>query len=209
MAIPFNYGYPVLRPGVVVDASFQGSDANLNLNIVYYNEFGATEAFVMPCCSVAHGMGLICLPSSATIQDVNRDAIVASVRMATLISSMIPGSSEWNDAITTDGGLLNETMDFQMSIGNVKVKTLRVVTDSHVELDMVKKGTTSPVQTIVTDYDELGRYTFAPDAQLHCVAGAIEKQFPTYVHDPANNVLLTQARKDEIVAYVKTLVLWV
>lgn len=205
MSTPTQYGYPVKRPGIITAASWQGSDANLSLELTYTNEFGLPQIFVLRCSSVAQGVGLICLPSSVTISDINRDALVASIRMATFIGGTIPGSFEWMTAMTTG----QDTMNFQVALGTAKVKAVRLIDDARIEIDMIKSGNNTPVQTIQTDHQEIGTYTFTPDSQLHCVAGAIEKQFPSYVHDPANGVILSQAHRDDIAAYVVTLAMWV
>jgi hypothetical protein len=49
---------------------------------------------------------------------------------------------------------------------------------------------------------------FVPDTQLLVVPGAIEKQFPTYVHDYPNTILSEQQRAD-IVAYVLAIAPWI
>lgn len=203
MPVPAQYGYPVQRPGVITAAQWTGGDSNLQLQLTYVNEFGNLQVFSLKTTNTS-GVGDICLPTGKTIQDIDRDAIVASVRMMTFISGMIPGSKEWLDAMTTG----QDTMNFQLAIGNAKVKEVRIVSDVQVDLDMVKAGTSSPIQTVVTDFNELGTYTFAPDTQLRCAAGAIEKQYPTYVHDYPTTVL-TQQQRDDIVAYVTQLKLWV
>jgi hypothetical protein len=203
MPVPAQYGYPVKRPGLIVAAQWTGPDSNLKLQVTYVNEFGNLQVFLLSTTN-AGAVGDICLPTGKTIQDINRDAIIASVRMATFISKHIPGSKEWLDAMTTG----QDTMNFQMAIGNVKIKEARIISDVQVELDMVKAGTSTPVQTVVTDFGELGTYTFAPDTQVRCAAGAIEKEYPSYIHDYPTQVL-TQAQKDDIIAYVLTLPLWV
>lgn len=203
MPMPVQYGYPVKRPGIISDASWQGPDSNLSLQLTYTNEFGNLQAFLL-LAGNASRTGDLCLPNGKTIQDINRDALIASIRMATFIGSVIPGSKEWLDAMTTG----QDTMNFQTALGNVKIKEIRIISDVQVELDMVKAGTSTPIQTIVTDFSEIGTYSFAPDTQLRCAAGAIEKQFASYVHDYPGTVL-SQSQKDDVAAYVKTLALWV
>lgn len=204
MPTPVNYGYPVKRPGLITQARFIGADDDLSLQITFTNDQGLPQAISLPC--TANGVyGKICLPTTANITHIDRDAIIASVRMATMVGRAIPGSAEWTAALTSEQ---EGSMDLQLALGNGKVKELRILSDTQLEIDVVKKGTTSPVQTIQTYFQELGSYVFTPDTQMHCVAGAIEKQYPTYVHDYPTQVLTAQQKAD-IEAYVVTLALWV
>jgi hypothetical protein len=204
MPQPIQYTFPVKRQGLILAATWVGADDDLALEITYTSETGSPALKSLRTSNATEGLGEICLPSSASILDISRDAIIASVRMATMISRTTPGSKEWDDAMTSE----QDSVDFQMAIGNVKMKEARIVNDALVELDMVKKGSSTPIKTVLTDIQELSSYTFTPETQLLCVAGALEKEFPTYIHNYPSTVL-SQAQKDAIAAYVPTLALWI
>ncbi|MGH7701643.1 MAG: hypothetical protein ACREMO_00985, partial [Gemmatimonadales bacterium] len=102
--------------------------------------------------------------------------------------------------------LLNEKW-FQTPCGDVKVTAITPVSDTQIQLTM-QKGT-GPTRNVLAGIDELSTYSFAPSTQLFVIPGAIRRQFPTYIQDPAAGRYLTQVQMDAIVAYVLTLQPWV
>lgn len=202
MAIPVIYPYPIKRPGFIEQAVWIGPDDDLSLEVRYRDTSDNLQTVPLPCSSGGQ-LGKICLPSSATINDISRDTLIAHLRMSTLISGSIPGSAEWTDAFVNQA----DTNNLQTAIGNVKVTAIDVVDQQLLDVTL-QKTSGGPTVVVRTDYNELGTYAFAPSTQLYCVAGAIEKQFPTYVHDYPD-ATLSQAQKDAIADYVVALEQWI
>jgi hypothetical protein len=207
MTTPHVFTFPVRRPGFITAAVFSGDSDRLDLELQYIDADGTTRAFVLPCTRNPDDPGdpgAICLPSNKTITNLHETAIIASLRMATMISGAIPGSAEWMTAFV-------EALDkpnLQTAIGNVKVVSLEQTTDVLLQVS-VQKTSGGPIRVIDTDYGELGTYSFMPSTQLRCVAGAIEAQYPSYVHDPMNGSVLTESQKANILAYVSSLEPWI
>lgn len=210
MPAPVIHTFPVRRPGFISAAVFEGSDDALNLNLTYPRTDGMGDtSFILRCCRNPDNdpdlAGHICLPSSKDINYLSQDALIAHIRMAALIAGVVPGSQEWMDSYQAD--LLGST-NLQTAIGNVKVTAFEAV-DADLCRISVQKTSGGPVRVIDTDYGELGVYTYAPETQLHIVGGAIEKQFPSYVHNPAGGTTLSSSQKSAIVDYVLSLEPWI
>jgi hypothetical protein len=100
----------------------------------------------------------------------------------------------------------SQTSNFQTAVGAVKCTDVIFINDQIVELEF-QKGS-GPKRKYQFDYGELQNYSFAPSTQLFIIAGAVEKQFPTYNHDFTAGVFLTESQKQDIVDYVLTLSPW-
>lgn len=205
MAIPTIFTYPVQRPNFLTGVTWQGNqgDAALVLNLEYTASDGsaASKSLYTTPSSIAS----LCLPTSKVIADLDEDLLIAHVRMAGMISGTIPGSKEFSDAVSTSG--VADARYFQTPIGDVKITNIISLNDSNVRVTM-QKGSAA-TRDINMEIADLSHYSFAPSTQLIVVAGAIRKQYPTYVHDAATNKYLTQAQMDNIAAYVLTLNLWI
>jgi hypothetical protein len=206
MAIPVIHDFPVKRPGFIKTAEWVGGDESLKFRIAYDDTSGTTRFIEFNTRSAVTGdQGEICLPTSNDLHDLGvryEDILTAHTRMACLVSrSGIPGSDEFLDAL-----LNGESSNLQTALGVVKVVDVQAVDGQTIA--MTYKQGTGPSLSINQEYQNLNNYVFVPDTQLFVVPGAVKKQFPTYVHDYPN-VILTEARRDEIAAYVLTLEPWI
>lgn len=203
MATPINYGFPARRPGIITAANFLGPDDDLALQVEYTNPLGI-PAIISFSTRNAGAVGEICLPTTATINDLTRDAIIASVRMALFLGSHKPWTAEALSAFVNQ----EQGQNFQLAIGKCTIVATRFgANDSDLQFD-IRKSSGGAVRTISTTIDEIARYTMAPSTQLRVIAGAIEAQFTSYVHDHPN-VALTSQQKADIASYVLTLAPWV
>lgn len=209
MPTPTVFTYPVKRPGFITGVTWNGqpNDASVSLSIEYVNENG------LPASTTLYTTGnpnqpvpTLCLPSGKTVNDMIDDLLIAHVRMAGMISGTIPGSQEYEDAITGTG-LLNGR-NFQTPIGDVKITQVQSVNERTIRLTF-QKTSGGITRDVDADVQDLSKYAFAASTQLLVVAGAIKKQFPTYIHDAATNKHLTQAQMDTISAYVLDLEPWI
>jgi len=149
--------------------------------------------------------GELCLPASNDVNTLGprkRDILVAHTRMACMISGLaVPGSKEFLDAF-----IGQDQNNLQTAIGTVKVTQVVNVDDQCVE--MTFRCGSGPTLAFEVDHGELNKYVFVPATQLLVVPGAVEKQFPTYVHNHPTQVL-SQQQKDDIAAYCLTLEPWI
>lgn len=205
MPTPVIHEFPVKRPGFITAASWLGGPQDMVLRLEYIGAGG--QGGMVSLATKGENPGEICLPTSSDLATLGgatraRDILIAHARMACMIAGhAIPGSIEFDEAIAS-GQLAN----LQTALGTVKVVAARAIDDVNCQLDF-RKGT-GPIFTVDTSYAEVNRYSFDPSTQLLVVAGAVEKEFPTYVHDYPN-VQLTEAQKDAIAAYVLTLEPWI
>lgn len=204
MATPIDHGFPVRRPNFLEAAEWIGSDEDLQLVCSYKDKLGNAKqkAFTTRNLSTASEPGLICLPSSATVNDLDETTIIAHVRAATFISRTIAGSKEWKNSFTNQ----EQSADFQLAVGTCKIIDVRLIDQSTVEFD-VKKGSSGPVRTVATDHPDLSSYTLDADSAVLVIAGSVKKQFANYIHEYGTQVLTT-SQKADIVAYVLGLAIW-
>jgi len=202
---PVVFAYPIKRPGFITGCNWVGgpTDPEISLRVEYVDASG--QAAVMELYTTPAGPATLCLPTSKAIEDLPEGVLVAHLRMAGMISSQVPGSKEYEDAIKGDGVL--NTRDFQMPIGNVKVTNIASTSERLLTVTF-QKGTATP-RDVVVDIADLATYSFAPSTQLLVIAGSIKKQYPTYVHDAATNKFLTQTQMNTIAAYVLGLEPWI
>lgn len=206
MPIPSIFPFPVRRPNFITEATWLGGDDDLSLQIKYLDIGGITRSMSFTTRNIgASQIGEICVPTSSDLNNLGpraRDVLVAHTRMSCMIAGRaIPGSKEFSEAqihLLTD--------NYQTAIGTVGITNIDVISDQLINLTY-KKGN-GPAYVIQVDHGELNSYTFAPDTQLLIVPGAVEKAFPTYVHDYPSSVL-TQSQKDNVVAEVLGLSPWI
>lgn len=198
--------YPLKRPAFITNVTWVGNpgDQEISLNLEYQDAQGLpaqTTLYSLPAAEAT-----LCLPNGRTIDTVPEDVLTAHARMAGMISGTVPNSEEYAAALKGDG-LLNGR-NFQSPIGDVKVTDVQSVSANLLRLTFQKSsgGTTRNVDVDVRD---LATYAFVPSTQLLVVAGAIKKEFPTYIQDADNNKFLTQAQMDDISAYVLSLNPWI
>lgn len=204
--VPRNYGFPVKRPSFITNARWVGGDDDLSLEVEFVDAAGNPRVLSFPTTNTENGVGEICLPKTGpTIDDIARDALIASIRMATFISKTVAGSIEWKTAMEEQEG----GQSFQLAIGKVVIPVdgVRLISDSQIEVD-VKKDKTSLIRTLVTGHDEISMYTLTPETQLWIVPGSVEAAFPAAIHDYPNEVL-TSAEKQAILDYVVALEPWI
>ena len=197
------YTEPVKRPSIVYDARFEGDDNDLQL-LCFYKDAGGQNRSISFTCK-GDNPGEICVPTAYEVTDIDRDTLVAHVRMACMIGNCIPGSHEFEEAYLNQ----SESNYFQTAVGDTKVASIEVIDDTYVDIGL-KKGNNGDVKVIRIAYNELiyGSAGFTPETQLKIIPGAVEAQFSGYIHDPPSKTL-TPAQKDDIVAYVKNLAPWV
>jgi hypothetical protein len=207
MPAPVVYDYPVRRPGFISSATWNGtfSDSSMSLNLHYTDATGTPTQLSL--FTLGETNAVLCLPNSKTIADISDDLIIAHVRMMGMITGVTPGSTEWSEAVIGSGVL--DAKNFQTPVGDVKVTEVTLVSDVVIDIE-VQKVSGGAKRTVRTSFSELSTYSFAPSTQLLVVAGSVRKQFPSgYFHDPANSVRLTQAKMDDIAAYVASLQPWI
>lgn len=199
-----NFEKPAQRTNLITNVSWQGDDDDLALEVTFDNGEGGTSVVSFSTTNASNGVGQICLENTIPVTDLTDNVILASLRMGSLISGNPPGSKEWVDAMGVD----QTTKDFQMGLKtNVYIKAHRIISENVIELD-IKRRNDAAQKTVTLGFDDLSSYSVAPDTQIYCIVGAIEKEFPSYVHDHPTTVL-TQTQKDDIVTYVSGLTLWV
>lgn len=192
MPVPANFGHPIKRPNFLLAADFIGGDEDLALEVQFPNALGQITSLSLQLNG--ENLGEMCLPSSLQVIGTLSDAALkAHLRMATMISGTVPPSQEWKDALIQH----EASNKFQTAIGNVQMDEVVVVDEVCADF-IFKKSGTSQLKTVRTTYDELTKYDLNPETQLRIIAGAIEKQFPQYVHDHPATVLSASKRQDII-----------
>jgi len=205
MATPTLYSFPARRPGFIETATWIGGDDDLELKLGYTDSGGVGRTMKLRTSNSNESrVGDCCLDSSYTIDDLDRDLMIAHIRMATFISKTVAGSNEWTLSFVEQEG----STDFQFPIGTAAVTDVRMISDVVVEIDVKKKGGGNPTRTVTTDHSEISNYSFTPSTQLLIVGGAIKQEFPSYVHDYPGTVLTTN-QKNDIADHVVTLNPWI
>jgi hypothetical protein len=205
MTTPVVFLYPVKRPGFITGVTWNGqpTDAQISLSIEYIDAQGLASQSVL--YTTPNSIATLCLPSSKGIVDVDDDTLIAHQRMAGMISGTIPGSSEYDDAIT--GSSVLNARNFQTPIGDAKITDVTPLDERNIQVTW-QKSSGGATKVVIADIQDLAKYAFAPSTQLRVIAGAIKKQYPTYIHDAATNKHLTQTQMDTIAAYVMGLDVW-
>lgn len=194
------YDFPIKRPKFIESASFDGDDKDLSLTLTYRDHLNSLKAISFRL----HGEdedGQMYLPTAKDVDYLaglaeGRDTFVAHLRMCTMIGRHIPGSQEFRDFVVNHA----EASNFQMSVGTVKLDASKTVhqPDQKCIHFVFKKGSGAPFETVVVDYLELVRYSFAPSTQLLTIPGALRKEFG-YVHDfNAGNILTANERQNTL-----------
>lgn len=198
--------YPIRRPGFIENANWVGAPGqdDLTLRLEYHDAQGQAGQCELYTVNAANA--ILCLPSNKTIEDLPEDIFSAHVRMAGMVSGTIPGSEEYNTAIKGSGDL--GARNFQMPIGDVKVTAIQYLSAAMARFTF-QKSSGGATRDIDLDVRDLATYAFAPSTQLLVIAGAIKKQYPTYIQDHANGKDLTQTQMDTIAAYVLGLDPWI
>lgn len=203
MSVPYIYAHPVLRPGCIEQVDWIGSDEDLALQVSFRNAAGdlSTKSFQ----TEGENPGEICLPSSKTINDLPEDALMASLLMASLLASAIPGTAEWVNQFSeqTSSGL-------QTAIGKVVLVSVTPVDATAIDIVLKKNQTNNPLRTLRVAYGDLNinNYQYVPQTQLAVIAGAIEAQYPNYVHNYPTTVL-TSSQKTDISNYLLSKAFWI
>ena len=204
MPTPTVYSYPVKRPaGWIHNANWQGDDSDLELHFSYTKPDGNDTTFSLRATDQGAGQRQeICIPNNGagyTLDRMERDLLVAHVRMATLIGQTIPGSTEWMAAF-----LEGASKNLQTPVGVVTVEAIELL--DHDCVRMTFQRTQSDTVQHDIGYGELRNYSWAPTTQLLCVAGAIEKEYPNHHHSPQQP--LSASERADIAAYVNGLECW-
>lgn len=199
-------GYPIKRPGFIESADWVGTPGqdDLTLQLTYTDAQGVGLTVSMYTVNAPNAT--LCLPSSKTVADLPEDIFTAHIRMAGMISGAIPGSMEFETAIKSDGA--GNARNFQMPIGDVKVTAVASIDPLNLRFTF-QKASGGATRDIDMDVRDIASYAFAPSTQLLVVAGAIKKQYPTYIQDHANGKDLSQTQMDTVAAYVLGLDPWI
>lgn len=197
--------YPIKRPGFIENVTWVGAPGqdDLTLNLEYKDAQGMAAQTSLYTVNAPNAT--LCLPASKGIMDLPEDILTAHVRMAGMISGTVPGSVEYDNAIK---GPMLDARNFQMPIGDVRVTSIVPVSPTMHRFTF-QKTSGGLTRDLDIDIRDLATYAFAPSTQLLVVAGAIKKQYPTYIQDHANGKDLTQAQMDTIAAYVMGLDPWI
>lgn len=201
---PVVHDHPIRRPGFIKAARWIGPDDDLSLEVDYIDIDGLTKTLALRATDNGPTEPQeICLPNSRDVDYLERDTLVAHFRMCTMLCGFVAGTTELLDWFAETGSDAN----LQTAVGDVKVSDIRPVDDQCFDADF-QKGNNPPVATHRINYLEVQRYVWAPSTQLKVIAGAVEKQFSSYIHDHPSKQL-TQSQKDDIVNYVLGLTLFV
>lgn len=207
MPIPTVHTFPVKRPNFIQQANWLGPDDDLALQVVYTDITGNLQEVQFQTRS-ADNPGEICLPASNDVATLGlrvRDILAAHLRMACLLGGVsVPGSVEFNRVLADQANPAN----LQTAIGDVKVTAVSLVNDQEA-LITFRQGNNGTSRQYLMDHGELNRYTFAPSTQLFVIPGAVKKQFPNYVHDHPNNIILTTTQREDVRNFVLGLALWI
>lgn len=207
MPVPVQLGRPVRRPSgqMVTQARWVGPDDDLSLEVSYLDKLGVADTISFSTANANENRtGQVCLPSSASALDIERDTVAAHLRMGSFLANALIGSFEWDNMWLEQNG----ARDIQLACGTCVVVAIRFISDVLVEIDIKAKAGNSPVQTFLIGVDELTTYSFVPSTQLRVIPGSVKSQFQNYIHDyPGNS--LTESQKQEIVDYVSGLEIWV
>lgn len=190
---------PVRRVGFVTEVEFQGTDDELEMQVTYQTLTGV-NGHTFRCTDQGGGQhkeAFLTNTEKNDIDKIDRDALVAHLRLCTLLSRTQVGTREWEDAVkaVTD----NQAKWLQTAVGQTRVQNqdLSFVDDTCVNI-VFQKGSSSNKVTHLVSYGELhfNGYTPNPETDILMVPGALEKEFG-YVHEPPSNPL-TLAEKDDI-----------
>lgn len=206
MPVPIQLNRPVRRPPgqMILSAKWVGPDDDLSFEVSYLDRLGVPDTIsFITANSNENRAGQICMPSSSAA-DIERDTLVAHLRMGSFLANSLIGSFEWDNMWLEQNG----ARDIQLACGNSVVVALRLVSDTTVEVDIKAKAGNSPVHTFLIGVDELTNYMFVPSTQLRVIPGSVKVQFSNYVHDYPNTIL-SQSQKDDIVNYVSLMDIWV
>lgn len=199
--VPYNWNRPVIRLGCILGESdglgFLGPDDDLVLRVPFYDEYGVKQIRSLKC-STPTTVGEIFLPSSADIEDIPDETVIAHVCMAGWCKGAAPSplSTEWLSMFQDEG----QVPDFQFAIGNARIYEARPIDDIYFEFDLRKKGTSSPTKTVIADYGTIANYRLQPSEQIRCLAGGLKWRHPTFVHNPAGGVSLSAANRATVIA---------
>jgi hypothetical protein len=212
MLVPAVFQHPIKRPtGFLFNARFEGNDDRLMFFVDYPTASGspATIGFRL-FDDPAPDYQEMCIPTAnQNIQHIADDALIAHMRMASIISDTTPTSQEWRDAMQIAG--VGQSKYFQTAVGEMRMSDSQVSGDTAVSIEF-QRGTSSNKKTVLVGYSEMSKegYSFSPSTQLLIVPGAVLKQFPNnYKHDYPGSDILTANERADIIAYVNSLQVWV
>ena len=125
-----------------------------------------------------------------------QEALVAHLRMATLIDRHLPLSSEWNTNI-----LAGATV-FETAVGQVKVNTAAICESACIDVEF-EENSSGTKRSVVFETKELREYFYQPHLQAHIIGAALRKEYgsSTHVHNYPSDVL-SDTEKSDIVSYL-------
>jgi len=211
MTAPAIYGHPIKRPvGFLFNARFEGEDEALYFIADFPNIVGAPQQISFRLFNDGNSYQQMCIPTAAyDIEKIDDDALIASLRMASIISCTAPTSQEWKDAMTVEGD--GNTKFFQTAVGQTRMSDSALNGDALIDVTF-QRGTTTNRKTVSIGYREISQeeYVYSPQTQLQIIAGSVLKQFPSgYKHDYPNGDILTAQERQDIIDYVNALTPWV
>lgn len=199
--------FPAERPNHFFNARFENDDGawdewEFKADYIDENQLTRTATFSVGTPYSTSGIPGICI-DACDVPDLSDAEFRAHARMGSWCCGDTPGSTEWSERYIAGG----ETNNFQMACGTVKMHAYSKVGDAQMDITF-KMGNNQPYRTVRFNLDELARseYQFDPNNQWQIIAGAIKIGLG-YVHK--SNGKLTQAEKDDIVAFVQGLSPWI
>ncbi len=198
--------YPNKRIGFITGARWDGPDNRLMLSFDYFtnDECTTKRTFVLQA-----GVD-ICLPAAKGINDIEEDGLISLLRMATLISRLLPPSVEWSDKFID----ASPAWVFKTSVGEIEANTATTPSDGLVDIEFEEApgGTKNGnKRTISLDVATLREYNFDPKFQMNVIAGSLRTEYGTssHVHDLENETYLTDTEKSDQITYLEALEIWI
>ncbi len=203
MTAPRVYSHPIKRPaGCAFNARFEGGDDRLMFCVDYVRQTGCVSTAAFRLFDDGEGARQqMCIADSVhDIEDLDRDALVAHIRMTSVISKTIPGSSEWTTAMAAQ----------HTAVGTVNIGSPVPLDDASVSIEFQRGATANKVTHTIGITELMAEsYSYDPGTQLLVIPGSVEKEYPTYHHDVVEAVFLTSQQRQDIVNYVEGLTLWI
>lgn len=167
-----------------------------------------------PAGSKRFRVGTECfLESPTSITQVPEDQLIASLSMMAILAGAIPGTKEFDDAVSNQS-----TMNFQTIIGTAKLKNPPEPVDDPTigpqgtvfDFTFQKSSAGTPTKVVRMDGWNASQYSQRVNSiphMYHAIPGAIYKEFPTF--KKSNLGAVDSANRQAVEAFLPTRFFWV